>query len=212
MHCSETQTCLGCVAVVAGLLTVMQQIYWVGQKGHTLTEFEVEDEASLRSYSRRVGERLRAIRRQRRLSLQEVEQQSNQEFKASVLGAYERGERAISVPRLQRLAAYYGVPVDQLLPNPDGSNRVIDLRDRPSTPYGTPVTIDLTKINGLLGPESMMLSRYLSLIQLQRQDFNGRMLTVRRDDMRMLACIFACEIEQVTRRLDELGLRLIPAS
>ena len=177
-----------------------------------MTEFEVEDEAALRSYSRRVGERLRAIRRQRRLSLQEVEQQSNQEFKASVLGAYERGERAISVPRLQRLAAYYGVPVDQLLPNPDGSNRVIDLRDRPSTPYGAPVTIDLTKINGLLGPESMMLSRYLSLIQLQRQDFNGRMLTVRRDDMRMLACIFACEIEQVTRRLDELGLRLIPAS
>ena len=41
---------------------------------------------------------------------------SQQEFKASVLGAYERGERAISVPRLQRLARFYHVPVDQLLP------------------------------------------------------------------------------------------------
>ena len=55
-------------------------------------------------YSKRVGERIRSIRRQKRFSLQEVEASSNQEFKASVLGAYERGERAISVPRLQRLS------------------------------------------------------------------------------------------------------------
>jgi len=48
-------------------------------------------------YSRLVGERLRGIRKQKRLSLQEVEQQSQTEFRASVLGAYERGERAISV-------------------------------------------------------------------------------------------------------------------
>ncbi len=39
------------------------------------------------SYSKKVGERLRAIRRQKRLSLQEVEAASSQEFKASVLGA-----------------------------------------------------------------------------------------------------------------------------
>lgn len=67
-------------------------------------------------YSKRVGERLRAIRRQKRLSLQEVEAVSVHEFKASVMGAYERGERSISVPRLQRLARFYNVPVDQLLP------------------------------------------------------------------------------------------------
>ena len=52
----------------------------------------------------RVGERLRAIRRQKGLSLHDVEARSSLEFKASVLGAYERGERAISVPRLLRLA------------------------------------------------------------------------------------------------------------
>ena len=61
-------------------------------------------------------ERLRNVRKQQRLSLQAVEAASNAEFKASVLGAYERGERAISVPRLQRLARFYNVPVDQLLP------------------------------------------------------------------------------------------------
>ena len=77
---------------------------------------EPVDEKAASAYARRVGERLRAIRKQKGLSLQEVEAASTQEFKASVLGAYERGERSISVPRLQRLARYYNVPVDQLLP------------------------------------------------------------------------------------------------
>jgi transcriptional regulator with XRE-family HTH domain len=63
-----------------------------------------------------VGERLRAIRRQKKLSLQEVEADSHDEFKASVLGAYERGERSVSLPRLRRLAIFYGVPIEQLLP------------------------------------------------------------------------------------------------
>ena len=56
------------------------------------------------SYARLVGERLRQIRQQKKLSLSEVESATNQEFKASVVGAYERGERMISVPRLERLA------------------------------------------------------------------------------------------------------------
>ncbi|SVC79619.1 uncharacterized protein METZ01_LOCUS332473, partial [marine metagenome] len=43
-------------------------------------------------YSRSVGERIRTIRRQKRLSLQDIEVRSESEFKASVLGAYERGE------------------------------------------------------------------------------------------------------------------------
>ena len=72
-----------------------------------MTSIMAEDETTAGTpYGRKVGDRLRAIRRQKRLSLQEVESTSSQEFKASVLGAYERGERAISVPRLQRLARF----------------------------------------------------------------------------------------------------------
>src|SRR6516162_535032 len=75
----------------------------------------------------RVGERLRAIRRQKGLSLHDVEARSTLEFKASVLGAYERGERAISVPRLLRLAEIYEVPADQLLPRElDGEISLVD--------------------------------------------------------------------------------------
>src|SRR3954465_3697417 len=86
----------------------------------------IEIEAADPTYAVKVGSRLRAIRKQKRLSLQEVEASSGQEFKASVLGAYERGERAISVPRLQRLARFYNVPVDQLLPRDDAD---LDLTD-----------------------------------------------------------------------------------
>ena len=45
------------------------------------------------AYNELVGARLRSIRKQRGLSLQDVQRHSNGEFKAAVVGAYERGER-----------------------------------------------------------------------------------------------------------------------
>ncbi len=158
------------------------------------------------AYGRMVGDRLRLIRRQKRMSLQEVESSSGQEFKASVLGAYERGERAISVPRLQRLARFYNVPVDQLLPNDDGPG--FSEGTTPATPVDASVTIDLRRLERLSGAEADMLSRYLTMIQLQRQDFNGRMLTIRRDDLRAIACILGVTYETAGGRLDSLGLSL----
>lgn len=160
-------------------------------------------------YVRRVGERLRTIRHQKRMSLQEVEATSDKEFKASVLGAYERGERAISVPRLQRLARFYNVPVDQLLPANEASFGVteadaVDI-NRPPRRQG-PVTLDLARLDRLTGPEAEMLSRYLTAIQVERQDFNGRMLTVRSDDMRAVACILGVRPDSAASRLDDLGL------
>lgn len=160
-------------------------------------------------YVRLVGSRLRTIRRQKRMSLQEVEATSHKEFKASVLGAYERGERAISVPRLQRLASFYNVPVDQLLPANEADFGVeaaetVDLtRARRSK---GPVTLDLARLERLKGPEADMLTRYLTTIQVQRQDFNGRMLTVRSDDLRAIACILGVRPDGAVGRLDDLGL------
>lgn len=174
-------------------------------------ETQIDDIVSHSEYGKRVGERLRAIRRQKRLSLQEVEAISEQEFKASVLGAYERGERAISVPRLQRLARLYSVPVDQLLPPEDGpvGGDSIDLTDGGRRPESSAaIKIDLTRLENLSGPEADMLSRYLTMIQVQRQDFNGRMLTIRRDDLRAIACILGVGVDSAGSRLDDLGLSL----
>jgi transcriptional regulator with XRE-family HTH domain len=178
---------------------------------------DLEQELEGGAYATKVGSRLRAIRRQKRLSLQDVEAASSQEFKASVLGAYERGERAISVPRLQRLARFYRVPVDQLLPGDDGPDFgsrpgdgevLIDLTDRARD--ARPVKLDLTSVERVPGQEGEMLARYLRMIQVQRGDFNGRVLTVRRDDMRALACILDVTPDQAIERLTQLELLYSP--
>ncbi|MEM7326082.1 MAG: transcriptional regulator, partial [Actinomycetota bacterium] len=123
------------------------------------------------------------------------------------LGAYERGERAISVPRLERLAQYYSVPVDQLLPRSTSAPAapdVVDLTGRTGRSNG--VTINLTQLDAVPRPEGEMLGRYLVMIQVQRQDFNGRVLTIRHDDLRAVACILGVEIEAAVDRLSDLGL------
>jgi len=154
------------------------------------------------NYSLRVGERLRLVRRQKRMSLQEVEAESSYEFKASVLGAYERGERAISVPRLSRLAHFYDVPVGQLLPLGDGIN------EDSGSMLDRQVTINLDRLARVPGAEAAVLGRFLTMIQGQRQEFNGSSLTIRRDDLRTIACILDTALNEVADRLDELGVRL----
>jgi transcriptional regulator with XRE-family HTH domain len=161
---------------------------------------------------RQVGERLRAIRRQKGFSLHDVEARSAQEFKASVLGAYERGERAISVPRLLRLAELYRVPPDQLLPrttNGGSADVEIDLTEsvaQHSNAEG--FTIDLVRLHETDDDDAAVVARYAATIQLQRQDFNGQMLTIRHDDLRVLAAVMGRSPDDLGGRLEELGLRV----
>jgi transcriptional regulator with XRE-family HTH domain len=171
------------------------------------------DGAGDRRYAVTVGARLRAIRAQQRLSLQEVEQRSGEEFKASVLGAYERGERAISVARLQRLARFYEVPVDQLLPADDGpafGPRPGDVA--PGEANGArvasiaPVRIDLAALAALSDPPGDLLARFVRLVQIQRGDFNGQVLTLRRSDHVALGCILDVTPEGVPASLGDLGV------
>jgi len=175
------------------------------------------EEQLIAGYAERVGERLRSVRKQKRLSLQAVEASSNQEFKASVLGAYERGERAISVPRLQRLARFYNVPVDQLLPRdlgPDlepwvGEDDVdIDLSmdDVPAPRSASKLTLNLQVLDRLDAPEKELLRRYLGMIQVQRQDFNGRVLTIRGEDVKVLALMLETTPTALARRMSDLDL------
>jgi transcriptional regulator with XRE-family HTH domain len=156
------------------------------------------------SYAEQVGERLRNIRLQKGLSLHDVEERSGKEFKASVLGAYERGERSISVPRLQRLAIFYGVPVDHLLPRL-GPEAVPEAAAAGNADEA--VCIDLEALEGRSEPEARTLNRFLSLLQHQRGDFNGKVLTIRRDDVRVLAAILDQSPGGLIERLDDLGLR-----
>ena len=90
-------------------------------------------------YARALGARLRAIRTQQGLSLHGVEEKSEGRWKAVVVGSYERGDRAVTVQRLAELADFYGVPVQELLPDaaPTGSSRAAAAAGaRPRAPAG----------------------------------------------------------------------------
>jgi transcriptional regulator with XRE-family HTH domain len=158
------------------------------------------------SYARLVGERLRQIRQQTKLSLSEVENSTNLEFKASVMGAYERGERMISVPRLERLANFYGVTVDQLLPR--DKQREGDTQSQSAAP--TKLRIDVAKLSLRDGKEYKMLERLLRMIQVQRQDFNGKVITVRAHDTRAIAVMLDVAVDDVGAKLAELDLLFVP--
>jgi len=158
------------------------------------------------SFARLVGERLRQIRQQKKLSLSEVESATNPEFKASVMGAYERGERMISVPRLERLANFYGVTVDQLLPR--DKQREGDTESQSAAP--TKLRIDVAKLSLREGKEFKMLERLLRMIQVQRQDFNGKVITVRAHDTRAIAVMLDVAVDDVGAKLAELDLLFVP--
>jgi transcriptional regulator with XRE-family HTH domain len=150
-------------------------------------------------YNEAVGRRLRSIRKQKGLSLQDVEANSELEFKASVLGAYERGERSLSLPRMQRLASFYGVPVDQLLPRDD--------RSTPTSEHGMPtggVSIDLNRLEQ--DDTTDVVERFMRAIQIMRQDFNGRVLTIRSSDLRLLAGLLDQSEDSIGDVLATLGV------
>ena len=169
-----------------------------------------------RTYAVRLGERLRWVRQQRSLSLRTVSQRSGEEFRISVLGAYERGHRMISVARLQRLAEIYGVSVDHLLPphdeaeaegagHPDnGGQPEVSAAPERRSGERPKVTLDLRRLSGLAPGDRDLLSRYLGLIQLERQDEAGFLISIRPEDLRAIACLLESSSSKAKARLKDL--------
>lgn len=141
-------------------------------------------------FDQALGERLRAARKRRGWSLNEVERRSGQEFKSSVLGAYERGERSISVQRLHRLSQIYMVDVAQLIP--EGASDQTE---------GT--VIDLDAMSNAGEAVSEAIDRFLSAIQLRRRSPEGD-LTVRQTDIEFLAALVRSDRASVRRVINEL--------
>jgi transcriptional regulator with XRE-family HTH domain len=145
-----------------------------------------EDDASPSAFSVEVGRRLRAVRRARELSLDDVERTSGGRWSASAVGAYERGFRNLSLPRLRELADFYTVPMGVLLGEADGQGR--------AGARMVKVVLDLEVLGRI--PEADPVVRYLRTIIIERGDFNGRVLSVRRDDIRALCAILhSTEVE-----------------
>jgi transcriptional regulator with XRE-family HTH domain len=154
---------------------------------------------SSREYPKALGERLRNIRLQKGMSLQDVQHASDGRWKAAVVGAYERGDRNVTVARLSELAEFYGVPVSEILPEEAaGAGSGFDGRRR--------VVLNLESLNQVPEADRDPLERFTTAIQVQRGDFNGRVLTIREDDLMALALLYQTNADELSRRLDEWGL------
>ncbi len=140
------------------------------------------DDVAVDEFNVNLGERLRLARRSRGWALTDVETRSGGEFKASVVGAYERGERALTVQRLVRLAGMYGVALDNILPGRSSRSET---------------TIDLTTPERVDGTDGAIIDRFLGTIQMMRRANPGE-LSVRNSDLKILSAMLA----EVTRSVD----------
>ena len=139
-----------------------------------------------------VGRRLRALRKARRMSLDDVERESSGRWSASAIGAYERGFRTLSLPRLHELAEFYDVSVSVLL------------GEQPTPTEGPPkLVLDLEALNRV--PVAAPVQRFVRSIIVERGDYNGRVLTLRRDDLRAISALLQTDTADAVKRLESWG-------
>jgi transcriptional regulator with XRE-family HTH domain len=155
-----------------------------------------QEQGDLSKFSVEVGQRLRAVRRLRQMSLDEVERASGERWSASAVGAYERGFRNLSLPRLRELADFYQVPMSVLL-----GEETVDLAERPSK-----IVLDLNALSDI--PEAANVLRYARSIILERGDYNGRVLSIRRDDLRAICSLLQIDEMATLRQLATWGALL----
>jgi transcriptional regulator with XRE-family HTH domain len=150
------------------------------------------------TYQVRLGARLRAVRRAQGLRLQDVEERSEGRFKAVVVGSYERGDRAVSAHKLAALASFYEVPVAELLPE--------DEWPRARLREGT-LAVDVQQLRERSDdPELAPLLRLVQHVQWLRDDYSGRVLHLRTDDLRTIAVSMGAPTDRLGAWLDERGL------
>jgi transcriptional regulator with XRE-family HTH domain len=158
---------------------------------------EKDADQDISGFSAEVGTRLRAVRRAKALSLDDVERLSGGRWSASAIGAYERGFRNLSLPRLRELAIFYDVPMSVLLGEIDSIS---------GGPVNQRLRLDLERMRVI--PEANPVWRYLQTIIRERGDYNGRILSVRRDDVRALCAILHVDEPGLLERLDEWKVRV----
>lgn len=155
------------------------------------------------NYAKGLGARLRSIRQQQGLSLQGVEEKSRGKWKAVVVGSYERGDRAVTVQKLAQLASFYGVPLAELIP---GAGQFGAAREA-----APKLVLDLERLRDLQLEEAAPLARFIATFQAQRGDYNGRVLSIRQDDLRTLAVIYGEAPSQVAERMLSWGVLRPPS-
>jgi transcriptional regulator with XRE-family HTH domain len=98
------------------------------------------------------------------------------EFKPSVLGGYERGERTISLERFTQLAKLYGVPADRLVGEILGT-----------VPGEVEIVIDLNRLALLDEREVRAVAEFVHNVRTKRGDYFTDVISLRSGDVDALA-------------------------
>ncbi|GAA2322170.1 MULTISPECIES: transcriptional regulator [Glycomyces] len=147
-------------------------------------------------YAKALGNRLRDIRMQQGLSLQGVEDKSGGKWKAVVIGSYERGDRSITVSRLAELADFYRIPVSELLP--EGVPLPVEQAEK--------IVLNLEALYDHPDSELEHVAKLARSIQQRRGDYNGRILSIRADDLYTLAVVYSTTPSGLIEKLEDFGV------
>ena len=123
------------------------------------------------------ADRLRIIRKSKGWSLQDVERNSNGKWKAVVIGSYERSDRSISLRKAISLMEFYQVPISELFPE---ISTEVKARS---------ISINLAKLAVDQSINSESLRRFTKSIGDRRKDWNGKLLTIRGNDLQFLCLL-----------------------
>jgi transcriptional regulator with XRE-family HTH domain len=147
-----------------------------------------------------ISARIRAQRKARSLTLQDIERLSNGRIKAVVMGSYERGSRAISLARTIEIANLFAIPISELIEEPKNPERGSDGQ----------LIFDLRKLReislAVTGSEISKINAFLSAICARRRDWNGEILTLRSADLDTLTLVLSAPREKVQELLDRFQL------
>jgi len=144
-------------------------------------ENEISENENLdRTTMEDIATAIRTIRKQKGLTLRDVEEISNGVWKSVVIGSYERCDRTLSLKKAIALAEFYQVPLDQLL----------GLSKRKSSTFHS-LILDLRAINS--APEKSRLyaglTSFIKAICEKRRDWNGELLSIRATDIFQIALL-----------------------
>jgi transcriptional regulator with XRE-family HTH domain len=133
-----------------------------------------------------IARSIRAIRKQKGLTLKEVEAQSQGVWKAVVIGSYERCDRALSLKKAISLANFYQVPLDELLGIGSAKSEHISEIEIPEK-----FTIDIRRISNLakIDEKARQITSFLALLCAKRKDWNGEVISIRISDIETIALL-----------------------
>ncbi len=147
-----------------------------------------------------ISARIRAQRKARSLTLQDIERLSNGRIKAVVMGSYERGSRGISLARTIEIANLFAIPLSELIEESKNPERGSDDQ----------LIFDLRKLReislAVTGNEISKINAFLSAICARRRDWNGEVLTLRSADLDTLTLVLSAPRENVQKLLDRYQL------